>query len=194
MTYKTIVIDQVKKAKKLAMEIENKANEMAKSDWELVTFSTVASGKAVLVFRTQNDAAAEPEKLRILQQGGPAAPGVHLDEAALRLRHDGKRPLVLLKQLRHAEKAGRREKIDQGLPSVFVKSVQLGRAPHQIENPRQLIRVADNILALLVLRDAQIGADIKGKVKQKSIFFQNSVRGFRALCALQFHPPKFFIM
>ena len=62
MTYKTIVSEQVKKAKKLAMEIENKANEMAKSDWELVTFSTVASGKAVLVFRTQNDAAAEPEK------------------------------------------------------------------------------------------------------------------------------------
>lgn len=61
MTYKTIVIDQVKKAKKLAMEIENKQMN-GKIRLELVTFSTVASGKAVLVFRTQNDAAAEPEK------------------------------------------------------------------------------------------------------------------------------------
>ena len=89
---------------------------------------TVVLGHVLL----QRHAAAEPEKLRVLQQGGPAAPGVHLDEAALRLRHDGKRPFVLFKQLRYAEKAGWREKIDQGLPAVFVKTVQLGRAPHPV--------------------------------------------------------------
>ena len=55
MTYKTIVIDHASKAKKLAAEIEHKANEMAGSGWEFVTFSTAASGKAILVFRTQND-------------------------------------------------------------------------------------------------------------------------------------------
>lgn len=55
MTYKTIVIDHASKAKKLATEIEHKANEMAETGWEFVTFSTAASGKAILVFRTQNE-------------------------------------------------------------------------------------------------------------------------------------------
>lgn len=67
MTYKTIVVDHEPKAKKLAAEIENKANEMAKDGWEFVTFSTVASGKAVLVFRTQNEVpeeTKEPEKAK----------------------------------------------------------------------------------------------------------------------------------
>ena len=60
MTYKTIVIDH-------AAEIENKANELAKEGWELVTFSTVVSGKAILVFRTQNELPEEmkePEKVK----------------------------------------------------------------------------------------------------------------------------------
>ena len=67
MIYKTIVIDDAPKAKKLAAEIENKANEMAKEGWELVTFSTVVSGKAILVFRTQNEIPEEmkaPEKVK----------------------------------------------------------------------------------------------------------------------------------
>lgn len=67
MTYKTIVIDHAPKAKKLAAEIENKANELAKEGWELVTFSTVVSRKAILVFRTQNELPEElkePEKVK----------------------------------------------------------------------------------------------------------------------------------
>lgn len=67
MIYKTIVIDDAPKAKKLAAEIENKANELAKEGWELVTFSTVVSGKAILVFRTQNEVpeeTKEPEKVK----------------------------------------------------------------------------------------------------------------------------------
>ena len=64
MTYKTIVIDHAPKTKKLAAEIEDKANEMAKENWELVTFSTVASGKTILVFRTQNEIPKEPEEVK----------------------------------------------------------------------------------------------------------------------------------
>lgn len=51
MTYKTIVIDCVAKAKKLAAAIEKTANECAEDGWELVTFSVTSSGKAILVFR-----------------------------------------------------------------------------------------------------------------------------------------------
>ena len=67
MTYKTLVIDHELKTKKLAAEIENKANEMAKDGWEFVAFSTVTSGKAILVFRTQNEIpkeTKEPEKAK----------------------------------------------------------------------------------------------------------------------------------
>ncbi len=62
MTYKTIVIDHVQKAKRLAAEIEHKANEMAETGWEFATFSTSASGKAILVFRTQNEFSDESEE------------------------------------------------------------------------------------------------------------------------------------
>ena len=64
MTYKAIVIDHEPKAKKLAAEIENKANEMAKEGWEFITFSTVASGKAILVFRTQNEVPEETKETK----------------------------------------------------------------------------------------------------------------------------------
>lgn len=55
MTYKTIVIDYAPKAKKMAVAIEEKANEMAQDGWELVTFSVTASAKAILVFRVPAD-------------------------------------------------------------------------------------------------------------------------------------------
>ena len=53
MTYKTIVIDNVAKAKKMAAAVEKKANGMAQNGWELVTFSVTTSAKAILVFRMQ---------------------------------------------------------------------------------------------------------------------------------------------
>lgn len=55
MTYKTIVIDYAPKAKKMAAAIESKANEMARSGCELVTFSITNSAKAILVFRMPED-------------------------------------------------------------------------------------------------------------------------------------------
>ena len=55
MTYKTIVIDYASKAKKMAVAIEEKANEMAQAGWELVTFSVTNSSKAILVFRVPED-------------------------------------------------------------------------------------------------------------------------------------------
>lgn len=55
MTYKTIVIDYASKAKKMAVAIEKKANEMAQAGWELVTFSVTNSSKAILVFRVPED-------------------------------------------------------------------------------------------------------------------------------------------
>ena len=51
MAYKTIVIDNAPKAKKMAAAIEQLANEKARAGWELVTFSVTNSCKAILVFR-----------------------------------------------------------------------------------------------------------------------------------------------
>ena len=66
MIYKTIVIDYAPKAKKMAAAIEQKANEMAKAGWELVTFSVTNSAKAILVFKaseeTEQDAAEQEEQ------------------------------------------------------------------------------------------------------------------------------------
>ena len=59
MTYKTIVIDCAAKAKKLAAAIEKTANERAEDGWELVTFSVTNSAKAILVFRTPEEAPQE---------------------------------------------------------------------------------------------------------------------------------------
>lgn len=57
MVYKTVVIDYAAKAKKMAAAIEEKANELARAGWELVTFSVTGSARAVLVFRAPTDAA-----------------------------------------------------------------------------------------------------------------------------------------
>lgn len=51
MVYKTVVIEDALKTKKMAVAIEQRANEMAQQGWELVTFSVTGSGKAILVFR-----------------------------------------------------------------------------------------------------------------------------------------------
>ena len=55
MTYKTIVIDYLPKAKKMATAIEETVNKKAKDGWELVTFSVTNSAKAILVFRVPDD-------------------------------------------------------------------------------------------------------------------------------------------
>lgn len=58
MVYKTVVLPYQPKAAKMAAAIEEKANEMAREGWELVTFSVTLSAKAILVFRrNENDAA-----------------------------------------------------------------------------------------------------------------------------------------
>ena len=58
MVYKTMVLPYQPKASKMAATIEQKANEMAREGWELVTFSVTLSAKAILVFRrNENDAA-----------------------------------------------------------------------------------------------------------------------------------------
>lgn len=63
MIYKTVVIEDALKTKKMAVAIEQRANEMAQQGWKLVTFSVTGSGKAILVFRaldnTQLQQAAE---------------------------------------------------------------------------------------------------------------------------------------
>ena len=56
MVYKTIVLPYQPKAAKMAAAIEEKANEMARTGWELITFSVTLSAKAILVFRrNEND-------------------------------------------------------------------------------------------------------------------------------------------
>lgn len=56
MTYKTIIMEARIKAKKLAAAIEQRANEQAREGWELVNFAITGTGKAILVFRSQEDA------------------------------------------------------------------------------------------------------------------------------------------
>lgn len=51
MVYKTVAIDYAPKAKKMANAIEEKANEMLKEGYELVTMSITNSAKAILVFK-----------------------------------------------------------------------------------------------------------------------------------------------
>ena len=55
MTYKTVVIDYNPKAKKMAAVLEETINEMAKENWEFVTFSVTNSAKAILVFRVSEN-------------------------------------------------------------------------------------------------------------------------------------------
>ena len=58
MVYITMALPYQPKAMKMAAAIEEKANEMAREGWELVTFSVTLSAKAILVFRrNENDAA-----------------------------------------------------------------------------------------------------------------------------------------
>ena len=58
MVYKTMVLPYQPKAAKMAAAVEEKANEMAREGWELITFSVTLSAKAILVFRrNENDAA-----------------------------------------------------------------------------------------------------------------------------------------
>lgn len=51
--YKSVVVDYAPKADVMATQIEEKANEMEKKGYELVTVSITGSAKAILVFRKQ---------------------------------------------------------------------------------------------------------------------------------------------
>lgn len=51
MTYKTIVIDDGPKTKKLALAIEQCANEYTAKGYKLVTFSITHANKAILLFQ-----------------------------------------------------------------------------------------------------------------------------------------------
>ncbi len=55
MIYKTVVVDYAPKTKKMAALIEEKANEMLKNGYELVTFSITNSAKAILVFKSSEE-------------------------------------------------------------------------------------------------------------------------------------------
>lgn len=52
--YKTIVIEYTPKAEKMSKKIEDKANEMLKDGYILVTMSITMSAKAILVFMKKN--------------------------------------------------------------------------------------------------------------------------------------------
>ena len=49
--YKTVVIEYLPKADDMAKRIEDKANEMSKDGYILVTMSITGSAKAILVFK-----------------------------------------------------------------------------------------------------------------------------------------------
>ena len=49
--YKTIVVEYSPKADDMAKKIEEKANEMLKDGYELVTFSVTTTAKAILLFK-----------------------------------------------------------------------------------------------------------------------------------------------
>ena len=49
--YKTVVIKYSPKADDMAKKVEEKANEMQKNGYELVTMSITGTAKAILVFK-----------------------------------------------------------------------------------------------------------------------------------------------
>ena len=49
--YKTVVIEYSPKADNMAEKIEEKANEMLKGGYTLVSFSVTAAASAILVFK-----------------------------------------------------------------------------------------------------------------------------------------------
>ena len=51
--YKTVVIKYSAKANTMAKLVEDKANEMLKQGYELVTFSVTLSAKAIMVFKSK---------------------------------------------------------------------------------------------------------------------------------------------
>ena len=53
--YKTIVIKYTPHAKEMAAKIEDAANEMEKSGYELITFSIMPSAKAILMFKKSSE-------------------------------------------------------------------------------------------------------------------------------------------
>lgn len=59
MSIKTVVISYEPRAKKMAKQIEDTANEMEQKGYEFLTFSITESGKAILAFRG-NKAAVTP--------------------------------------------------------------------------------------------------------------------------------------
>lgn len=63
MIYKTVVIDYSPKTKKMAVSIEEKANEMSKKGYELVTFSITDSAKAILVFKSSEEKSEDDASL-----------------------------------------------------------------------------------------------------------------------------------
>ncbi len=52
--YKTVVIEYSPKADDMAQKIEDKANEMLKNGYELVSTSITGTAKAILVFKKQH--------------------------------------------------------------------------------------------------------------------------------------------
>ena len=49
--YKTVVIEYSPKADDMAKKVEEKANEMQKKGYELVTMSITGTAKAILIFK-----------------------------------------------------------------------------------------------------------------------------------------------
>ncbi len=49
--YKTVVIEYSPKADDMAKKVEEKANEMQKNGYELITMSITGTAKAILVFK-----------------------------------------------------------------------------------------------------------------------------------------------
>ena len=59
MQIKTVVVDYEPRAKKMAQQIEDVANEMEKKGYEFLTFSITGSAKAILAFRCRNEEAQQ---------------------------------------------------------------------------------------------------------------------------------------
>ena len=49
--YKTVVVEYSPKADDMAKKVEEKANEMQKNGYELITMSITGTAKAILVFK-----------------------------------------------------------------------------------------------------------------------------------------------
>ena len=61
--YKTMVIEYLPKAKKMAARVEEAANKMEQKGYELISFTVTPSAKGILVFKKNENEAPDSQNV-----------------------------------------------------------------------------------------------------------------------------------